>query len=80
MARGGGGDSGTSRADREGWDDACGTPSRCPTPSQVSNSWSSPSWVVRILDNEQVPHALVIDLKKKPQRAVYPKAGGVAKL
>ncbi|EOD28214.1 hypothetical protein EMIHUDRAFT_442975 [Emiliania huxleyi CCMP1516] len=49
-------------------------------PVEVSNSWSSPSWVVRILDNEQVPHALVIDLKKKPQRAVYPKAGGVAKL
>ena len=49
-------------------------------PEQVSSSWSSPSWVVRILDNEQVPHALVIDLKKKPQRAVYPKAGGVAKL
>ena len=74
MARGGGGDSGTSRADREGWDDARGHS------EQVSNSWSSPSWVVRILDNEQVPHALVIDLKKKPQRAVYPKAGGVAKL
>ena len=34
-------------------------------PVEVSNSWSSPVWVVRILENEGVPYAWNFDLKKK---------------
>ena len=35
-------------------------------PVEVSNSWSSPTWVVRILENEGVPYAWNFDLKAKP--------------
>jgi len=34
-------------------------------PVEVSNSWSSPSWVVRILQNEGVPYAWDFNLKAK---------------
>jgi hypothetical protein len=34
-------------------------------PVEVSNSWSSPAWVVRILENEGVPYAWNFDLKAK---------------
>ena len=34
-------------------------------PVEVSNSWSSPSWVVRILENEGVPYSWNFDLKAK---------------
>ena len=34
-------------------------------PVEVSNSWSSPTWVVRILQNEGVPYAWNFDLKAK---------------
>jgi len=34
-------------------------------PVEVSNSWSSPTWVVRILQNEGVPYAWNFDLDKK---------------
>ena len=34
-------------------------------PVEVSNSWSSPTWVVRILENEGVPYAWNFDLKAK---------------
>ena len=34
-------------------------------PVEVSNSWSSPIWVVRILQNEGVPYAFNYDLKAK---------------
>ena len=35
-------------------------------PVEVSNSWSSPTWVVRILENEGVPYAWDFKLKTKP--------------
>ena len=31
-------------------------------PVEVSNSWSSPTWVVRILENEGIPYAYNYDL------------------
>lgn len=34
-------------------------------PVEVSNSWSSPQWVVRILQNEEVPYVWNFDLKAK---------------
>ena len=34
-------------------------------PIEVSNSWSSPTWVVRILENENVPYAWNFNLKAK---------------
>merc|ERR1712194_73367 len=34
-------------------------------PVEVSNSWSSPQWVVRILQNEGVPYAWNFDLQAK---------------
>ena len=34
-------------------------------PVEISNSWSSPTWVVRILQNEGVPYAFNFDLEKK---------------
>ena len=34
-------------------------------PVEVSNSWSSPVWVVRILENEGVPYAWNFNLKAK---------------
>uniref|UniRef100_A0A7S0KYC6 Uncharacterized protein n=1 Tax=Coccolithus braarudii TaxID=221442 RepID=A0A7S0KYC6_9EUKA len=34
-------------------------------PVEVSNSWSSPAWVVRILKNENIPYQFVVDLKTK---------------
>ena len=34
-------------------------------PVEVSNSWSSPTWVVRILQNEGVPYVWNFDLEKK---------------
>lgn len=36
-------------------------------PVEISNSWSSPQWVVRILQNEGVPYAWNFDLKVKPK-------------
>ena len=38
-------------------------------PVEISNSWSSPTWVVRILENEGVPYAWNFDLKKKKRFA-----------
>jgi len=32
-------------------------------PTEVANSWSSPTWVVRILENEGVPYKFNFDLK-----------------
>lgn len=37
-------------------------------PVEVSNSWSSPTWVVRILKNENIPYEWTFNLKVKPQR------------
>ena len=37
-------------------------------PVEISNSWSSPTWVVRILNNEKIPYKFTYDLKIKPQR------------
>jgi hypothetical protein len=34
-------------------------------PIEVSNSWSSPTWVMRILQNEGVPYTWKFDLKAK---------------
>eukprot|EP00964_Phaeocystis_antarctica_P042218 scaffold24179_cov90-Phaeocystis_antarctica.AAC.3 len=34
-------------------------------PVEISNSWSSPTWVVRILKNEGVPYVWNFDLDKK---------------
>ena len=34
-------------------------------PVEVSNSWSSPTWVVRILENEGIPYAWNFNLKAK---------------
>jgi len=34
-------------------------------PVEVSNSWSSPTWVVRILENEDIPYAWNFNLKAK---------------
>ena len=34
-------------------------------PVEISNSWSSPTWVVRILQNEGVPYAFNYDLTTK---------------
>lgn len=42
---------GTSVRMGEGW------------PVEVSNSWSSPTWVVRILENEGIPYTWNFDLK-----------------
>jgi hypothetical protein len=36
-------------------------------PVEVTNSWSSPTWVVRILQNEGVPYKWNFDLKAKPK-------------
>lgn len=46
-------------------------------PVEVSNSWSSPTWVMRILDNEKVPFQFKVDLKMKPVRKTYPTAAAV---
>lgn len=35
-------------------------------PVEIANSWSSPTWVVRILENEGVPYAWNFDLKARP--------------
>jgi hypothetical protein len=43
-------------------------------PVEVSNSWSSPTWVMRILDNEKIPYVFKVDLKMKPVRKIYPAA------
>jgi hypothetical protein len=45
-------------------------------PVEVSNSWSSPTWVMRILDNEKIPYRFNIDLKMKRVRKTYPTAAG----
>ncbi len=37
-------------------------------PVEVANSWSSPTWVVRILKNENIPYEWTFNLKIKPQR------------
>jgi len=34
-------------------------------PVEIANSWSSPTWVVRILENEGVPYAWNFNLKAK---------------
>ena len=50
-------------------------------PVEVSNSWSSPTWVVRILENEGVPYAWNFDLKAKPsyqKKMQQAKQGGYA--
>ena len=54
----------------------------------MSNSWSSPAWVVRILENEGVPYAWNFDLKAKnklktggkyePYQPTYPRGLSVA--
>lgn len=41
-------------------------------PVEVSNSWSSPNWVVRILQNEGVPYKFAYNFEKKPK--TYPPA------
>ena len=38
-------------------------------PVEIANSWSSPSWVVRILENEGVPYTWNFDLKAGTQKA-----------
>lgn len=40
-------------------------------PVEISNSWSSPAWVARILDNEKIPFEYKYDLKLKPKRKTY---------
>lgn len=57
-------------------------------PIEVSNSWSSPTWVVRILENENVPYAWNFNLKAKnkvrtsgkyePYTPTYPRGINVA--
>jgi len=46
-------------------------------PVEVSNSWSSPTWVMRILDNEKIPYEFKVNTKMKPVRKTYPTAAGV---
>ena len=41
-------------------------------PVEVSNSWSSPTWVVRILENEGVPYAYNFDLTTKSKTTNKP--------
>jgi hypothetical protein len=41
-------------------------------PVEVSNSWSSPTWVVRILDNEGVPYKFNYNLKMRPKARTAP--------
>jgi hypothetical protein len=48
-------------------------------PVEVSNSWSSPTWVVRILENEGVPYAWDFNLKAKPRVRSEPPARYVPK-
>jgi len=55
-------------------DDVCRLRMGTGWPVEVANSWSSPSWVIRILDNNKIPFEFKIDLKKKPVRKTYPKA------
>ncbi|KAL1511744.1 hypothetical protein AB1Y20_005032 [Prymnesium parvum] len=42
-------------------------------PVEVANSWSSPTWVVRILQNEGIPYSYNYDLRPAPK--TYPKPG-----
>lgn len=44
-------------------------------PVEMSNGWSSPTWVIRILKNENIPFEFVVNLKQKPVRKVYPRPG-----
>ena len=48
-------------------------------PVEVSNSWSSPSWVVRILENEGVPYTWNFDLKAGTQAGMAKANGGMTK-
>jgi len=43
-------------------------------PIETGNSWSSPSWVVRILQNQDVPYAFDYDLLPAKKKT-YPKPG-----
>jgi len=46
-------------------------------PVELSNSWSSPTWVVRILENERVPYTWNFDLKTgTSKQAVPPSSNG----
>ena len=40
---------------------------------EISNSWSSPTWVVRILDNEKIPYAFNFDLDTTKRKTYTPK-------